>query len=134
VLTEDWISEKGLLLANLLTLLVAGLLIAWVTGAYDFMRVEAVARGEHRARYAFIRGLARAARHPVAVLVLSIPFALLALALTVAASLIDVEIGRSSWTMIVLGFILEQATCFSRAVLKVGLAGAQVAYVMLAKT
>ena len=110
---------------------IAFLVFTWATGAYDFMRVEAVARGEHRARYAFVRGLARAVRHPLRVLSVELPLGGGALLLTIVASVLDAHISRGSWAAIIFGLLLEQLTAAARALIKVSLAGAEVAYVML---
>jgi hypothetical protein len=131
LITEDWVSEKGVLVFRLGATAIGLLVFVWASGAYDFMRVEAVARGEHRARYAFVRGVARAVRHPIAVLVVELPFALGAVLLTVLASLVDVHVARSSWFMIILVFLFQQLVAFARALIKVSLAGAEVAYVLL---
>lgn len=128
-MAEDWVSEKGVIAVRLGSLLVIGLTLAWANAAYDLMKVEAVAKGEHRARYAFARGLKRAVRHPIELLALYLPFVVAALLVTVCSSLVDVRIPRSSWFLVLVGLLLQQGTAFFRAVLRVGLAGAEVAYV-----
>jgi hypothetical protein len=127
--SEDWVSEKGVVAVRVAAAIVTGLVLAWVNGAYDFMKVEAVAKGEHRARYAFVRGLERAFFHPLDLFGVFLPFVLLAIAVTVLASLADVAIARSSWIAIALGVLLQQATAFLRAILRIGVAGAEVAYI-----
>lgn len=126
---EDWVSEKGVIAIKLLSLAVTAFVLAWINGAYDLMKVEAVAKGEHRARWAFWRGLRRAATHPFEVLGVYLPFVGIAIGLTIVSSLIDVRIARSSWLWVIVGLVLQQATAFARAALRVALAGAEVAYV-----
>jgi hypothetical protein len=128
---RDLASDRGAVLVRWATIAIALVLLAWTSGAYDLMRVEAVARGEHRARYAFWRGLMRAVKRPLSVLALSSSFGVAGVALTLLVSLGDVELSRSGWFAIVIGFLLQQAIAFVRALLRVGLAGAEVAYVML---
>jgi len=128
-MVEDWVSEKGVMAVRWSSLLLTALVLAWVNGAYDLMKVEAVAKGEHRARWAFWRGLKRAALHPMALLAIYLPFTGAAVALTILSSLIDVQIPRSGWILLIVGFVLQQATAFVRAGLRVGLAAAEVAYV-----
>jgi hypothetical protein len=126
---EDWVSEKGVIAVRIAAVAVTGLVLAWANGAYDLMRVESVAKGEHRARWAFWRGLKRAAAHPMQLLALYLPFVGAAILLTLAVSLIDVRVARSSWVLVVAGLVLQQATAFLRAALRVGLAAAEVSYV-----
>ena len=128
-LVEDWVSEKGVLAMRLLWLVSTALVLAWVNGAYDLMKVESVAKGEHRARWAFWRGLKRAVLRPLPLLAIYLPFVGAAILLTVLSSLIDVQIARSSWIWLIFGLLLQQATAFARAALRVGLAAAEVAYV-----
>jgi hypothetical protein len=126
---EDWISEKSVMAVRVGCVLLTALALAWVNGAYDLMKVEAVAKGEHRARWAFWRGLRRAARHPLELLRVYLPFVGAGLVLTVLSSLLDVQIARSSWLWVIVGIVLQQATAFARAMLRVGLAAAEVAWV-----
>lgn len=128
-ITEDWISEQAVVAAKLSLALVVAIILAWASGASDLMRIEAVARGERRARYAFVRGLFRAGRHPVALLVVVTPFAVMSIGITIAFSLVDIEIGRSSWVAIAAGFVFQQGIAFARALLRVGLLAATVALV-----
>lgn len=128
-MAEDWVSEKGVLAVRVGSLLVVGLALAWSNGAYDLMKVEAVAKGEHRARYAFVRGLKRALVHPLELMAVYLPFVVAAIAVTVVSSLLDVRIPRSSWILLVVGLLLQQGTAFFRAAVRVGLFGAEVAYV-----
>lgn len=128
-LTEGWRSEPAVFGARavaVLALLGAG---AWAAAAYDLMKVEAVAKGEHRARYAFARGLESAVRRPLALLGLYLPFAAGILGITLAASLLDVRLPRSGWVMVAVGVLLQQAVALSRAWLRVAVAGAEVAWV-----
>jgi hypothetical protein len=125
-MTEHWISEQGVIFTRLGTLAVVLLLLSWTNGAYDLMRVEAVAKGEHRARYAFWRGLVAAVRRPFALLSVYLPFAAFAVIVTLVASLVDVRISRTSFAVVVAGFVFQQAIAYIRAWLSVALAGAEV--------
>lgn len=129
VVTEDWVSERSILGVKVFAAGVSALIICWAVGAYDLMKVEAVAKGEHRARYAFVRGLKRAVLGPVKLLGIVVPFAGGAVVVGLIGTLIDVRITRSSWGLIVLGLVVQQLAVLVRAALKVGLAGAEVAYV-----
>lgn len=101
--TEDWTSERGVFGVQLCVGGVVFLAWAWFRGVYDLMRVEAVVNDEIRARYAFVRGLIWGLRHPLPLLGLALPYALLGIGFTVVASLIDVRLVRSSWGLFVLG-------------------------------
>ncbi len=126
---EDWASEKGVLVVRLFYVVVTMLVLAWVNGAYDLMRVEAVAKGEHRARWAFWRGLKRASKQPLGLLGVYLPFTGAAFALTIFASLVDVRITRTGWLWVIVGLLLQQVIAFARAWMRVALAAAEVAYV-----
>jgi hypothetical protein len=128
-IVEDWVSEKGVITVKLLSVGLTALVLAWVNGAYDLMKVESVAKGEHRARWAFWRGLKRAATHPLQLFAIYLPFVATAIVLTILSSLLDVQLARSSWIMVIVGVILQQGTAFARAALRVGLAAAEVSYV-----
>jgi hypothetical protein len=130
-LTGDWVSEKSVLLVRCSGTVVFAVVFLWASGAYDLMRVEAVARGEHRARHAFVRGLLRALRAPHAVLLIQAPFALLATAITVLWSVLDARLPRASWPLLLVGLIVQQAMVFARSVIKIALLGSEVAFVML---
>lgn len=125
-LTEDWVSEQGVALTRWLGFFVIGLVLSWANGAYDLMKVEAVTRGEHRARYAFVRGVAAAARSPLRVLGVYLPFVVLAVVVTLLFSLVDVRIARTNAGLVVLAFVLQQIAAFVRSFLSVALAGAEV--------
>lgn len=131
VATENMVSEKAVFALRLITLFLALAFIGWASGAYDLMRIEAVARGEHRARYAFVRGLFRAARHPFALVSVAVPFALAVLMITVIGYLIEVHVVTGSWVLIWIMIVLEQAIAYFRALLRVSLAASEVALVSL---
>jgi hypothetical protein len=131
-LTENFISEKAVLGIRIASVILGALVFSWASGAYDFMKVEAVARGEHRARYAFVRGLSRAARAPIPVLFITVPFAGTAALATIVWSLADAHLSRSSWLLFAIGLLAQQAVVFFRALVKLSLFGAEVAFVMLA--
>lgn len=124
--TESWVSERGVVATRLAVLLLVVLLFAWANGAYDLMKVEAVAHGEHRARYAFWRGLVRAAKAPISLVVVYLAFVVVAVVVTLAASLIDVRLARTGAVTIAAAFVLQQATAYVRAFVSVALAGAEV--------
>jgi hypothetical protein len=127
-LTREMVSEKAVLAVRALAVVLGLVLFAWASSAHDFMRVEAVARGEHRARYAFWRGLQRAVRHPFGAASLSAVFGGSALLLTLVASLADVRLDRASWLTVLGGVVLQQGVVLARAALRVALAGAEVAF------
>jgi hypothetical protein len=118
-LTRDWISERGVFATKLLAIVICAALIFWANAACDLMRVEAVARGEHRARYAFWRGLVRAAKRPFAPLLIGAVFSGLAWVATIGHSLLDAHFARSSFFTIVVALLFQQAITFSRAFLRV---------------
>ncbi len=124
--TEDWVSEKGVVATRLVCLAVIALVAAWANAAYDLMKVEAVTRGEHRARYAFVRGVAAAARSPLRVLAVYLPFVFAALIVTLLVSLIDVRIARTNGVWVFVAFALQQGVAYFRAFTSVALAGAEV--------
>jgi hypothetical protein len=128
-ITKDWIDEPAVFFTGAAGVALWLILIAWIKGASDLMKVEAVAKGEHRARWAFARGLGRAVRHPLQLLLANVPFLGLALAITLGSLVVDRGLDRSADEGIVLGLLLQQGTAFVRAVLEVGLMGAMVALV-----
>lgn len=127
VVTEDWVSEKGVFFLRLVVFGLVLLILSWTNGAYDLMKVEAVAKGEHRARWAFWRGLVAAARGPGRLLAVYLPFAIIAVVVTFVVSLIDVRISRTGYAVVAAGFLMQQGVAFVRAYLSVALAGAEVA-------
>lgn len=118
-MVRDWVSEPGVLAARLIAVALGAAVIFWTSGAYDLMRVEAVARGEHRARFAFWRGLMRALRRPLAPLLIAGGFGLLMVLVTLLWSLIDARLSRASFLWIAIGFLFQQAIAFARAFLRV---------------
>ncbi len=128
-LVEDWVSETGALTINLAALVLVLLVVAWASAAVDLMKIEMVLGGEARAYRALARGLRRALKRPFALLAVFVPFALTSLLFTVATSLIDVHLSRDGWLAILLGVVVQQATVFARAFVRVGLATAEVTWV-----
>lgn len=124
--TEDWVWEKGVVATRLVCLVLIAVVAAWANGAYDLMKVEAVARGEHRARYAFWAGLVAAVRAPRRLLSVYLPFVAAAVLGTLLVSLVDVRIARTNMGWIALAFVLQQGAAYFRAFTSVALAGAEV--------
>ncbi len=126
---EDWTSERSVLAVRLATLAGAALIWVWAHGAYELMKIEAVTKGEYRARWAFVRGLSRALRHPVALLALYAPFLGGLWGVTLLGSLLDVQIPRVGWGMILAGALFGQALALIRTALRMGWWGAAVTWV-----
>lgn len=118
-LARDLLSERGAFFLRAGAAALALLIIVWTSGALDQMRVEAVARGEHRARYAFWRGLHRAVLHPWIIFRTTFVFTATMVLITVLWSLLEVHIPRSPQLLIALIFIVQQAIAFGRAFLRV---------------
>lgn len=129
-LTEGWISEKAVLFARLIGMALVVAVAGWASSACDLMRVEAVSRGEQRARWAFVRGLGRAVSRPISAACVVVPFGALSLCLSCLGLFFDVRLGRGSVVAIVLGFVLEQGLAFARAWLRVAMLGAEVSFAM----
>lgn len=125
-LTADWIDERAVFGAQLGSLLLLALILSWCKGAHDLMKVEAVAKGEHRARWAFWRGLSRALVAPHSVLAANLPFLGLGVLLTIVGLSLDLQIQRIEPTGIALAFALEQGAAFLRSFLEVAMTGAMV--------
>lgn len=125
-LTRDWASERAVLAARLAALGIAVLLLCWASTTCDLMRVEAVARGERRARFAFWRGLVRGAKKPFAPLSIAFIYTGAMVVVTLLHSLFDAHFARSSMVWIAVGFVLQQAVAFSRAFLRVAALGSAV--------
>lgn len=128
-LVEDWVSDGAAFAAKWGLALAALGLIAWIVGSLDFMRVEAVAKGERRARYAFVRGLARSLRSPIRTLAVVLPFMLAGVGMTLLGALADSHLTRSGWIVIGLGLILQQGIAFSRSFFRVAQLCSEVAFV-----
>jgi hypothetical protein len=118
-LTRDMISERGAFALRAGSTFLAAMIVVWTSGALDQMRIEAVARGEHRARYAFWRGLQRAVLHPWVVFRTTAAFTAAMVSLTLLWSLCEVHIPRSSLILVLMIFLIQQALAFSRAFLRV---------------
>lgn len=127
--SEDWTSERGVLVLRLAALALTAAAALWLKGVYDLMKVIAVVKGERRARYAFLDGVKLGLRHPLRTVILHLPFALLVFGLTFAFSLADVEWTRGSWWAIGLGIAFQQAVALVRAWVHVSLAAAEVVFV-----
>lgn len=119
---ESWISEREVLAARLVLLFGFGLVAAWVRGTVERMRATVVRDGSGPLS-AFGAGLAGGARAPLRTLAGPLCFTGLALALTLAWSLVDTRMDRSSWGLLVLGVALQQLVALTRAWLDLALAG-----------
>lgn len=126
-LVEDSVSEVGTLAARATLVAFVALVFAFANAVYDLMRVEAVVGDEPRARWAFVMGVVRGFSNPWRLMKTYLPFAIVAVGLTVLGSLLDARFARTSAGAIVLGVVLQQFVTFSRTMIRIGLAGAEVA-------
>lgn len=125
-LTEGWVDERAVFGVQVAALVLLLIVLSWCKGAHDLMKVEAVAKGEHRARWAFVRGAARALVAPHRVLLANLPFLLAGTFLSGLAFTVDPLIPRLEPQGIAAGFALGQGVAFSRAYLEVAMTAVMV--------
>jgi hypothetical protein len=117
-------SEVKVLAARLVGVAALGAVWCLLSGIAGLARAAAVAHDEPRAARALALGAAAAARRPLRLWGLALLYAVAAVALTGAASLLDAGLPRDGAALVALGVALQQAVALGRAVLRVSLAQA----------
>lgn len=123
--SKSWYSEPAVLAANLGVAALGFLLIAFASGAHDLMRAHAVLADEARAPAAFYQGLRIAVRSPLRLLVACVPFVFSTLVLTIFVAHVCRYVAHSGWLAFCVVIGVQQAAAFLRAMLSVGLVGAE---------
>lgn len=104
-------------------------LVVWVGATVlDFARLRMVAARSRGAARAWFWALAFVARHPVSTLGMWGGFALVALVLATAGAMLVPFVPTHTWAGILGVILVQQVVVVARAVLRIGLLGAEVAY------